>query len=163
MQMFILDYNIEKNTQYYCDKHIVKIPTEIAQMISTVYHLQNMNIPEYLYKPTHINHPCNKWIRENINNFLYAVKLGKALYNEYQYRYNKPEKHARNKLIFDYTDKVLPSFSLGKLTPFALAIPDKYKTNDVVESYRHYYLREKSHLFKWTKREKPYWIKDELN
>lgn len=161
MQIFILDKNINKNVEYYVDKHIVKIPTEVAQMISTVYHLQNMNIPSFLYKPTHINHPCSIWIRKSLQNFLYTVNLGNSLYNEYQYRYNKPDKHCRNKLIFEYASKVLPSFSIQGLTPFALAIPKEYKKENVVEAYRQYYIKEKSHLFKWTKRPIPYWIKND--
>ena len=45
------------------------------------------------------------------------------------------------------------------LTPFALAMPDKYKTTDPVESYRNYYMsEEKQKIASWKKkREKPEW------
>ena len=47
------------------------------------------------------------------------------------------------------------------LTPFALAMPDKYKTDDAVLSYRNYYMsEEKQKIASWKKRrEKPEWYK----
>jgi len=46
------------------------------------------------------------------------------------------------------------------LTPFAFAMPNKYKIiNNPVESYRNYYMSdEKKHLLKWSKREQPEWF-----
>jgi len=164
MNIFILDYDINKNAQFHCNKHIVKMPLELAQMISTTYHvLEYTNLPDFIFsKASYINHPCTKWVRKNRNNFNYTCKLGLALYNEYQYRYNKPDKMQRVKQIFEYGLKHNPFPILNScnknITPFALAMPDKYKTNDVVESYRNYYLGEKEHLFKWTKRDIPHWI-----
>ena len=165
MNIFILDKNIEKSAQYHVDRHIIKMPLELAQMICTTYHfLEHKKLPEFIFsKVSHINHPCTKWVRNNRNNFKYACKLGLILYNEYQYRYNKPDKMQRVKKIFEYGLKYSPFPTLNSydnnITPFALAMPDKYKTNDAVESYRKYYIEEKSHLFKWRKRDKPIWIK----
>ena len=41
-------------------------------------------------------------------------------------------------------------------------MPDKYKIDDPVQSYRNYYLGEKAHLAKWTKRDVPNWWKSTL-
>jgi hypothetical protein len=35
------------------------------------------------------------------------------------------------------------------MTPFALAMPDKYKSPDAVQSYRDFYLGEKMRFAKW--------------
>lgn len=88
------------------------------------------------------------------------MRLGFALLDEYYYRFGEG-KHQRAKRILEYFNipKNIPQFERGSLTSFALAIPDKYKNKNTVQSYRAYYLGEKSHLFKWTKREKPGWIK----
>jgi hypothetical protein len=44
------------------------------------------------------------------------------------------------------------------LTRFALAMPNEYKTDDPIESYRNYYQgKEKQRLASWKKREVPYW------
>jgi hypothetical protein len=47
------------------------------------------------------------------------------------------------------------------LTPFALAMPQEYKTEDPVESYRNYYMsEEKQKIASWKKcREKPEWYR----
>lgn len=160
MQIFILDYNIQKNSMYYVNRHVCKTQTEIAQMLSTVYHKRfKRELPEFLYKPTHEKHPCVFWIQESIQNFEYTIKLGLALHDEYNFRYPN-RKYQREKTIFLWAKDNLPSIEYKRLTPFAQAMPEKYKSNDAVKSYRAYYLAEKSHLFKWTNRQKPKWIKD---
>lgn len=45
-------------------------------------------------------------------------------------------------------------------------MPDEYKTDNVVESYRNYYKGSKSEMAKWKKDNKPYWMsesKDDFN
>ena len=52
------------------------------------------------------------------------------------------------------------------LTPFALAMPIEYKTDDAVESYRKYYMSaDKQKIATWKKgRTKPEWYKiDNIN
>ena len=162
MNIFILDYDIKKNAEYHCDKHIVKMITESCQMISTAIKFTvKGNHPDFLYKVTHINHPCNKWTRESWNNLNYHLRLAKALYDEYQFRYNKADKHIRNKKIIDYGLKHLSSVIGNEITsPFPQAMPDKYRTEDTVTAYRRYYIGEKLKFAKWTKRHRPYWIKN---
>ena len=50
-------------------------------------------------------------------------------------------------------------FEEQELTPFALAMPEKYKTEDAVKSYRNYYMsEEKQKIATWNKlRSKPEW------
>ena len=50
-------------------------------------------------------------------------------------------------------------FDEERLTPFALAMPNEFKTDDPVESYRNYYMSEpKQKIASWKKkREKPEW------
>jgi hypothetical protein len=45
------------------------------------------------------------------------------------------------------------------LTEQPMAMPDQYKTNSVVESYRNYYMGEKSEIASWKNREVPNWFK----
>lgn len=175
MQIFILDKDIQKNAEYYTDRHVVKILTEVCQILSTVARINGLNssisqndyfVHPILYKSTHINHPCVKWTSERAGNFKYVLDLGFALYNEYQYRYNKPLKHQKAKQILNYLNQEYKKFKIrfnrSAMTPFAQAIPDQYKKEDVVEAYREYYRKEKSHLFKWTNRNKPEWIQNDI-
>lgn len=39
------------------------------------------------------------------------------------------------------------------------AMPDEYKVDSVVQSYRNYYIGEKQHILQYTKRDIPYWLK----
>jgi hypothetical protein len=46
------------------------------------------------------------------------------------------------------------------LTPFAQAMPEELKSNDAVESYRMFYMKDKAAIGKganWKVRGKPYW------
>ena len=47
---------------------------------------------------------------------------------------------------------------LTTMTPFAKAMPEEFKVDCSIESYRNYYKFGKTELHQWTKREKPEWI-----
>lgn len=165
MNIFILSNDINKSAIYHTDKHIVKMPLETAQMLSFNYYhkeLWDNKIPPFImgFSKTHDLHPCTIWMRKSLSNWLWSAEFGLALYNEYQYRYNKPDKHQRSRQVFDFALKNPPNLPDIGLTNFAEAMDDSFKiSNDAVTNYRNYYLNGKSHLFKWTKREKPFWIK----
>ena len=94
-----------------------------------------------------------------MSNFKYACRLGIELYKEYQYRYNKPDKHKRAIQIFEFALKNPPKIKDKGLTNFALAMDTIYiKHNSPVENYREYYKNGKSHLFSWKNRNKPPFI-----
>lgn len=46
----------------------------------------------------------------------------------------------------------------GKLTPFAQAMPDQYKDQNVVVAYRRYYINEKTRFAKWKSGNEPIWF-----
>ena len=85
MNIFLLDADFEKNAEYYFDKHVIKLPTEHVQMMSTVLRNTGVNVG---FKSTHLNHPCTRWLRESLSNWRYLVKLTEALHEEWRYRYN---------------------------------------------------------------------------
>lgn len=164
MNLFILDQDVSLSAQYHVDKHVVKMPTETAQMISFLYHdkeLWNDDIPEFImqFSKAHYKHPCTIWIKSSIQNFNYACKLGLELYNEYQYRYNKPDKHQRAKAIFEFGLNNPPNLPNIGLTPFAEAMDDEHKiSNCPITNYRQYYKIGKNNLHKWTNRPIPDFI-----
>lgn len=163
MNLFVLDPDPKLSAIYHTDRHIVKMPTETAQMISFVYHdkdLWNGEIPDFImgFSKTHYKHPCSIWIRESLSNFLYACKLGLELYQEYQFRYQKPDKHCRARQIFEFAIQHPPKIQDKGLTKFVTAMNDEYICSDPIESYREYYRQGKKHLHTWKNREKPIWI-----
>lgn len=156
MQVFILDNDMQTSARYYTNKHVVKQPVEIAQILCTCLHIKGIN-DERLYKPTHPHHPWVKWCCEDWNNFGWLLVFYHFLSREYSFRYNK--QHATNKIAnLCWTVSYFPMPTISQHTPFPLCMPDQYKVDDVVQSYRNYYIGEKSHLFQWKNRPKPEWI-----
>ena len=143
MNIFILSKNPEKAAVMQMDKHVVKMCLETAQILSTV-----CGGP---YKPTHKSHPCTLWAGASTENFLWLKRHGMALCAEFEFRYGK--EHACKKII---ENAVPPPNLPKKKTPFALAMPEKFRSEDPVASYRLYY-KSKSSFASWTKRKEPSW------
>jgi len=160
MNIFILSLIVSKCARYHCDKHVVKMILEIAQMLCTSHRVLDKitDTETILYKSTHINHPCTIWSRENSANYDWLFSLFIALCQEYTYRYDKEHLcHKKfSKILAERPKNIVIS---DKMTPFALAMPDYCKVpDDPVKSYRQYYINEKQALLKWTRRERPKWL-----
>lgn len=180
MNIFVLSSDPKEIARYQNDKHCVKMILESTQMLSTVHRIRDgifylikkdlafkrdvkrWLLPdsrnEVLYQATHMNHPCTIWSMESSGNYLWHVNLLKEMCKEYTYRYGKVHKCEG---IIPYL--VLPDsmryMNLTKMTPFAIAMPDDCKIdNDPIKSYRNYYIKNKMHIAKWTKREIPDWF-----
>lgn len=152
MNIFILSKDIKKSVSYYVDKHVIKILLEVSQLLCSVHHMNGKQAP---YKLTHKNHPIGIWARSSLSNYNYLCSLGMELSHEYTYRFGKIHKSQQ---VVEWCIENKPSIQNKGLTSFYLAMPEEYRCLCPIESYREYYRREKNHLFKWTRREKPYWI-----
>jgi hypothetical protein len=161
MNIFVLDENLIMCAEYHCDKHVIKMILESAQMICTVLNERGI---ETLYKPTHKNHPCVNWLRESDANMNWLLGLTDFLNEEYMYRFDKEKNHKSFDVILDAVDKALAKDKLKFIpffhhTPFVECMPDYCKLNNPIASYRNYYMQEKKHIAKWTKRGVPKWWK----
>lgn len=156
MNIFWLDENLKKAAKYHCDKHVVKMILEYAQLLSTTVRLSGIDAG---YKATHKNHPCAIWSRESLDNWFYLRALLFCLSDEYEYRYGKI--HKSFLMAKDLPIPTIPSIGLTKPP---LCMPDQYKVGNIVQSYRNYYIGDKQHIATWKKREKPEWyIKNEIS
>lgn len=148
MNLFILDEDPAISAEYHCDKHVVKMIIEAAQILSTVMNLKGLQGP---YKSTHIKHPCTLWTAESKANFAWVLRYHRYLGIEYSKRYYKT--HKCSALTFEF-----PEFTKLELTPFVQCMPTKYKVlNEPVLAYRNYYLGDKSRFAKWKLGNEPYW------
>jgi hypothetical protein len=86
MNIFYLAHNPSDCAQLHCDKHVVKMILETAQLLSTAHHELGSTGP---YKVTHRNHPSAVWVRSGIKQYQWTYKLLKALSEEYTERYSK--------------------------------------------------------------------------
>ena len=92
MNIFYLDKDPVIAAQMHCDKHVVKMILESAQLMSTAHRF--LDGDRYadkngLYKLTHKNHPTAIWVRKSKENYMWTWNLLDALLQEYTKRYNK--------------------------------------------------------------------------
>lgn len=152
MNIFALDMDPEKCAQMHCNTHTVKMITEYAQLMSTVCRLNGIDAG---YNITHINHPCTKWVGASRENFMWLKDMSKHLNAEWQYRYMHTRNHKAYDVILSLPTPNLPDIGL---TPFAQAMPDHFRSDNSVKSYRDYYKYGKKHLLKYNIRAKPSWL-----
>lgn len=156
MNIFVLDYNPQLCARMHADKHVVKMILETAQLLSTAIQRCSPYPLSDIYNITHVSHPCAKWTRASQSNFLWLQALGTHLCKEYSYRYKKEHKsEAIIHRVKDYL-QVIPE---GGFTERPQCMPDIYKEKgDPITAYRNYYLGEKTHILKYTRRHVPEWI-----
>jgi hypothetical protein len=152
VNIFVLDQDITKAAQAHCDPHVSKLILETAQMLSTV--AKGCEVA-YGYKAFNPNHPCCKWAAQSTANYKWLKDLGLALASEFEFRYGNVHKSAD--VVYNAPELSLPN---AGLTKFAQAMPDEYKADDAVSSYRAYYRGAKfdSGLLVYTNREPPAWL-----
>ena len=149
MNIFVLDESPVVSAKYACDKHVVKMILESAQMLCAVH-------PEGTapYKRSFYNHPCTKWVRESARNYEWLLLHAYALCDEYTRRYGKVHKTEE---VVEWCDNNRPELPNIGLTKQPTCMPDYCKTESVVESYRNYYINEKSEFAKWKDGNVPSW------
>ena len=157
MNIFILDADTQKSAQYHCDKHVVKMILEYAQIMSTVQYLQGVK-NSVLYKPTHAHHPAVLWASKSVANYQYLYNLWLALCQEYTKRYGK--QHATYTKLRDAlkVQSIDTAITIPPSIMDNLAINEPKTLGDVVSNYRHLYLTEKRAIVKYAHSEVPAWF-----
>ena len=152
MNLFAVDTDPKIAAQQLCDKHVVKMILESAQMLCSVF--PNGDAP---YRRAFYNHPCTKWARESAENYEWLLDHAYAMCQEYTRRYVKVHKSldAISWCGSNYHKLNIPRKGLTK---FAQAMPEQYKNSCGVTAYRSYYNGEKAYFAKWSKRETPSWF-----
>lgn len=156
MNIFVLDTCPTLAAQMQCDKHVVKMTLETAQLLCTAQRQAGV-ANNVLYASTHLNHPCSVWTRATTANYKWLYAHFCALCDEYSHRYKR--QHLSDFKLRQLLS-ITPPVPIGTLTNFALAMPEPYMQCSPVESYRAYY-QSKQASFKvtWTNRQPPSWFK----
>lgn len=179
MNIFYLSNDPKVCAEYHCDKHVVKMIIEYAQLLSTAHRVldgtpditlsdsgrkrQTFVISDdrdsLLYRATHINHPSTIWVRQSSHNYKWLYQMWIHLLKEYNLRYGKI--HACSKLI-DPLATIPNSISDTEFTDPTPAMPDHIKIpGKSLESYRAFYKLEKARFAKWKLGNIPEWFKNE--
>ena len=181
MNTFILDYDPAVAARFHCNKHVVKMILESAQMMCAAHWIHLLesqgktisdfkrikdaqqwafeNTPEDLQPPwkmSHVRHPCTIWTAKNVANYSWQLRLCEGLLLEYTRRYGKRHK---TELEAKWLRKNLPVNILDQsLTNFPVCMKEEYKIFkepgmiDVVASYKNYYIKDKVRFAKWEPR-----------
>ena len=151
MNIFVVDTDPEKAARQLCDKHVVKMVLETAQMLCTVARQNGFdNAP---YKKAHPKHPCTLWAGKSAANWTWLIDHGLAMCEEYTQRYGRTHK---SEAVIRWCRNLPIRFPAEQLTPFAQAMPEQYKNECTVTAYRAYYHGEKAGFATW-KAEVPKW------
>lgn len=177
MNLFWLDSDVTRCAQAHQDAHVGKMLLEAVQLLCTAfveprrgwacpdasasvlktpYRWQDLSPDQRLaadllpYSHTHVNHPCALWVRASRANFDRAIELAEALAAEFRYRFGKPH---GSEAALDWVKRHRNEVQVpdGALTPYALAMPEKYIPNGAacqwpgscISAYRAYYRAEK--------------------
>jgi hypothetical protein len=183
MNIFVTDYDPIIAAENLADVHLNKIIIESAQMLSTYIWWINGNKPDNVphqvtrswtekekqkYKaltglclPCYGKHDCNIWLRKDIKNVHWLHLHFIHLLLEYEYRKNKAHGCQKYEMsIYEYLKDVYPT-STPRPDRHCLCMPDEFKTDDAVQSYRNYYI-SKQYSMKvpmiWTNSMPPDWF-----
>lgn len=186
MNIFFLDESPVLSAQFQCDKHVVKMILETAQMLCTAHRvcdgtrlvsektgkpLQQYNHPRWhdvLYKCAHINHPSTKWIRGSSGNYQWAYEHFVALCDEYTHRYGKlHESDKKLRHVLEHVPINIPFAPADLNDKECIAMADDLDAQwdfksaaTVKEAYQRYYLYKSTVIspFVYTNRSVPLFL-----
>jgi hypothetical protein len=166
MQLFFLSSCPREAAHFACDKHVVKMCVETAQIISTVWFRVNRS-KHKLYSSlgwltkqwANIQHPSILWVEQSFANYKWTLDYWGALLSEYTARYHKTHafQSMYNNIVTMMPDPSLCQDDFVPMSPRFQAVPEELKSDDPVSTYRQYYMRDKSRFAKWKFCETPHW------
>jgi len=161
MNIFFLHRAAPIAAQMHADVHVVKMILECAQLLSTAHHSFDSPVT---YKPTHANHPCAVWVRQSRLHYQFCQELAMALCREYRMRFSKT--HKSEELIAGELRHPPVGLTTSKWIEPPLAMPDEFKTDDLVESYQRYYASKNDKMvLRWHRGANlpPFWFTLKVN
>lgn len=158
MNIFVLSENPVEAAQMQCDRHVVKMVLESAQLLSACCH--HHKIEGVPLKATHIAHPCAAWVRMSMDNYEWLWDHMVALMWEYTRRYGKVHKYEREGVHEWLWKNRPPRLPSRGITHRPLCMPREFHVEgDPVASYRNYYIHEKASIARWKLGNVPDWFK----
>lgn len=178
MNIFYLHHNTNKCARWHCDKHVVKMILETAQLLYTAHWvlaaLANMK-PDLATAPPpktrpddrgymsirNPKHPCAIWVRESLDHYKWLCELGLALCVEFRHRFGDKAHSCERHLVWLFYHPPKQLVSKGWRQP-PMAMPDEYKrSKNSIVAYRIYYRENKGAkrgIITYTGRHRPHWL-----
>lgn len=172
MNIFILDPSPVLSARLLGDDHLNKMILESCQMLANCFTKEQLKEAPLtkagtIWKYSHYNHPCSKWVRESKGNYTWLCFYVDSLLRERRYRFPKRAEHDCKRFYeWALIYSMLLKFPVEKQTPFVVAIPENaicrrmlyFDEVNPIRQYQGYYAKDKKKMHKWTKREKPPFI-----
>lgn len=156
MNIFVTTENPVRAAQWLDDLRVQKMLLESAQLLSTACRYKGATNGG-LYASTHVNHPCNVWLRSCLGNFRWLIDHAIALGHIYY------DIRGRNHASVDVVAEAryhFHRFDPGPRTPFANATP--YPDDQVFQAYRRHLCHKWDTDIRpptWTGRQRPTWYR----
>jgi hypothetical protein len=144
VNVFAVDRDPGRAARALCDRHVVKMTLETAQILCTAARTRLRQAAPY--RATHANHPCIEWAAARGANWNWLARHGLALADEYERRFGRV--HSSRAIIARMAG-LGPRPSAGRRQPFAQVMPRQYRGRDAVAAYRRYYVAEKARFATW--------------
>lgn len=163
MNIFYLHRNPRECAEMHCNKHVVQMIRETAQMLSTAHRL--LSPAEYceqhkLHKAAFINHPSTDWARKTSGNYLWLSNLFEQLLAQYYIRYGckhePPRQHDHARLMQGLSRLPL-NIPDGEFYQPPQCMPKFLHSECSIDAYRKYYHHAKARFAKWTEVPVPEW------
>ena len=174
MNIFYLHPKPSRCARWHCDKHVVKMILETAQLLYTAHWFTEMavgRIPSFATAPMNgggirgyfsihnPNHPSAIWTRESLEHYEWLCLLGFELCLEFRRRFGGKAHSCEAHMLWLYRNRPAEMRARGWKEP-PQAMPAEYKVvGNAVRAYRKYYLGGKTALLKYTGRGVPHWIR----
>ena len=180
MNIFYLHYDTKICAREHCDKHVVKMIIEYAQLLSTAHRIldgtmyldktaNGRNIKRWklnddrediLYKASHVNHPSGIWVREEFSHYQWLWNLASDLCQEYRHRYGgKEDKQHKTSVVIQklsFAPDNIPRTGVFSEPPQAMP-QDAKIPGDSIAAYQNYYRMYKTRFATWKNRQIPSW------
>ena len=167
MNIFYLSRKTSRCARWHCDKHVVKMILETAQLLYTAHWV--LGTPDFSDAPArksgelgymsirNVNHPSAIWARSGLLQYMWLCDLGMALCAEYRHRFNNRTHGCEAHIFWLYAN---PPASIPRAlwTQPPQAMPVEVRRGDSVAAYREYYRTSKAHLLTYTGRARPHWL-----
>lgn len=150
-----------------CDKHIVKMSLESAQMLTNCFSrelLDAENTPRTLKgnprKYSYWNHPSSVWVRETRGNMDWLVLHAIEICKEKKRRYpDAPMPFVYEFLRWAQDNANRSEVPPGLFTTPPQCMPEERKIKgDTVKAYRDYYRKDKAKIVQWGRSPQPAWF-----
>lgn len=188
MNLFYLHHDPQLCAQSHCDKHVVKMIVEYAQLLSTAHRLLDGKQVSFAIKEGKLK---KAWLLPGETITMFPDEDAGKINNQQLYKVTHAN-HPTNVWVresvgnYDFlytllralcveyskrygkvhaTASKLPLLSKapknipqGEFVDPPLAMPDEYKANDAVISYQNLYVGSKARFAVWTNRQPPEWF-----